>query len=168
MRLGLGYGRHQGSLKIRLEFQSNIRREGNTIKSPLNSLVISSRIEKVLDVAVNLEDRIFVDHYKPEDYNSPQQTLSIISAPLTIYEATTNVFNYQRIEGDHCFLNLVKAESCHLISKAHCVSHETLKKYNANENNRLALSSIFHDFYDGKNSAIQLGSRSSFGPCCLE
>jgi hypothetical protein len=134
-----------------MTFQSNIRREGNTIKSPLNSLVISSRVEKVLDVAVNLEDRIFVDHYKPEDYDSPQQTLSIISAPLTIYEATTDVFNYQRIEGDHCFLGLVKAEGCHLMSHAHCLKDPTCTKYDKDENNRLALSSLMHDYYDGKN-----------------
>jgi hypothetical protein len=134
-----------------MAFQSKIRLEGYTIKSPLNSLVISSRIKEVLDVAVNLEDRIFFDHYKPEDYNSPQQTLSIISAPITIYEATTDVFNYQRIEGDHCFLGLVKTESGHLMSHAHCLKDPTCAKYDKDENNRLALSSNMHDYYDGKN-----------------
>jgi hypothetical protein len=95
--------------------------------------------------------------YVASDSDSPQLTLSVISAPRTIYEQTSEEFRFQRIEDIKIFGSLKTAESCHLISRAHCNNYPTTYgRYNNDPNNRLALSRDLHDSYDGRNCIVPL------------
>ncbi|GLD96542.1 hypothetical protein PINS_up005225 [Pythium insidiosum] len=79
--------------------------------------------------------------------SSPSTTTSII-------DVMTDEFRYQRIEAEECFGSIGKAESCHLISAAHCREYEAYKMYDGDPNNRLALSRDLRGFYDGLNVAV--------------
>jgi hypothetical protein len=49
-----------------------------------------------------------------------------------------------------------KAESCHLISKAHCQKYESYLRFDNDPNNRLALSRDLHGFFDELNTRVPL------------
>lgn len=73
-----------------------------------------------------------------------------ISTNTSIVDVMTDEFKYQRIESEEWFGDVGKAQSCHLMSRDHCRKCPSDRKYDNDPNNRLALSSAMHDWYDGR------------------
>lgn len=134
-------------------FQSQIIREQVTIGSPLNGQTTVANVVQVSREPIEL-CRIFFTHYVAQESDSPQQTISSLSSTTSIIDVMTDEFRYQRIEAEECFGSLGKAESCHLISAAHCREYATFQEYDRDPNNRLALSREMHGFYDGLNVVV--------------
>jgi len=97
----------------------------------------------------SLGNRIFAYEYQ-SDGESPPAT-SILGA-VTTYDYTDDVFNYQKIEKYSIFGGVLKAVGCHLMSHEYIKNNKLLYgNYDKDPNNRLALSSILHDMFDGRN-----------------
>lgn len=139
-----------------LHFESEVRNQCNTPQSYLNGLSSSSSVNRISTDGIALGDRIFTFHYKPQDSDSPVMTASVYSFPNTVYQVGHPLFIYQRIEHDGIFRDVYGCEGCHLMSKSHCIQHPSCKKYDADDNNRLALSSDMHSFFDGRNCSCPL------------
>jgi len=97
---------------------------------------------------------ILVTDYNPDETDSPQNNISMVSGATSILDSSRPLFIYQRIESDSIFGQHYKADSCHLISKSYYSknSHET----DDVENNRLAMSCDVHCWYDGNNVDVPL------------
>ncbi len=103
-----------------------------------------------------LQKKIMSHDYVCTDTDSPQDTMSKISSHYSTYELSSDVFRYQRIEDLKFFGTHGKAESCHIMSKAHCSAYESYQKFNGDESNRLALSRDAHGWYDALSTDIPL------------
>ena len=134
-----------------LQFENALRDERLTIGSPLNGQVVTTNVDQVGAVP-NILRRIFYEHYEPQESESPQDTMSSISlsSSVTVLDASTDEFLYQRIEHERYFLPFGNAESCHLVSRKQSRDHKReFAKYDRDTNNRLALSREMHGYYDG-------------------
>ena len=134
-----------------LQFENALRDERLTIGSPLNGQVVTTNVDQVGAVP-NLLRRIFYEHYESQESESPQDTMSSISlsSSVTVLDASTDEFLYQRIEHERYFLPFGNAESCHLVSRKQSRDHKReFAKYDRDTNNRLALSREMHGYYDG-------------------
>ncbi|KAJ3360729.1 hypothetical protein HDU91_004390, partial [Kappamyces sp. JEL0680] len=141
--------------KDALRFESELLNEAITVNSALNSLEVTSAVSQP-DPAPAIGQRIYFRDYKPEDTESPQETISHITSQVTVLELTSDEFRYQRIESLACFGSAIKTESAHIMSKEHCLKHESYRKYAADKSNILALSRDFHGFYDALNTETPL------------
>lgn len=134
-----------------LRFDNTLQEEPVTLGSPLNGQVIMTSVEQVAAVATQLR-RIYFVHYEPQESESPQDSMSSssLSSSVTVLDASTDEFRYQRIEHERYFLPYGKAESCHLVSRKQSRDHKReFAKYDRDPNNQLALSREMHGFYDG-------------------
>ena len=137
-----------------LQFESHVLSETITLNSPMNSLKIKT---EVTCGPYQLGGRIFTMHYIPEDFESPQETPSILTQTFSIYDESRDEFKYQRIEKLSVFGGKGKAESCHLMSASHCKTFDkTYGEYDKDPNNRLAMSRDLHGWFDGLNSITPL------------
>jgi hypothetical protein len=137
-----------------LRFQNLVIDESITFQSPMNSLRISA---EVTDGTFQLASRILTTHYSPTESESPQETPSGTSVPLSTVEETSDLFKYQRIEKLLVFGSLGKADSCHLMSSAHCRKYlQSYGQLDNDQNNRLAMSKELHGWFDKMSSAIPL------------
>lgn len=98
--------------------------------------------------------RISVRDYDAKETDSPSQTGSMISSGSSRCEQISEEFKYQRIEDLKVFGPLQGADSCHIMSSAHCRRYQSYNKYDNDKNNRLALSSDMHNFYDGRKLPV--------------
>ena len=73
---------------------------------------------------------------------------------FSTFESTTDEFKFQRIENLKVFGSGGKAESCHLMSGDHCHKYESLKKFDNDKNNRLALSRDMHGWFDAISTSV--------------
>jgi hypothetical protein len=122
-----------------------------TLGSALNGHKVTTSVGQVGEAPTPLS-RIYFVHYDPQESESPQDTMSSISltSSVTVLDASTDEFRYQRIEHERFFLPHGKAESCHLVSKKLCRDQKReFAKYDRDPNNRLALSREMHGCYDG-------------------
>lgn len=126
------------------------------IGSPLKDRAVhSNQIVQSTRLDGELERRIHtIDYVAEEDTESPQHSDVSLPDHTPVIDITTNEFRYQRIEKESCFGRHGKAESCQLMSRAHCLSHESLRQYDDDPSNRLALSRDLHGFYDALNTAV--------------
>jgi len=136
-----------------LQFESQLRAEKVTMGSSLNNMEITSNVSSLFLKLFDLQ-RIYFDHYKPTDSESPQDTFSQISTEFSYFGNTSDEFKYQRIEADWVFGSLGNAESAHLMSREHCKKYESYHKYDNDKSNRLALSRDMHGFYDALSSTV--------------
>jgi hypothetical protein len=102
-----------------LRFDSHLRNESITVKSPMNSLTIKSVVSETSTAP--LGERIYYKDYIPTESESPQDTQSVITIQFSTFEETSDEFKYQRIEKLSIFGSTGKAESCHLMSSFHCI-----------------------------------------------
>jgi hypothetical protein len=137
-----------------LRFDSCVRNESITINSPMNSLKINFDISATS--AVQLGKRIYYTDYVPTEFESPQDTQSVITIQFSTFEETSDEFKYQRIEKISIFGSMGKAESCHLMSSAHCRNYSSYRQYEKDPNNRLAMSRDLHGWFDHMNSDVPL------------
>ncbi|KAL8020053.1 hypothetical protein Plhal710r2_c014g0063781 [Plasmopara halstedii] len=131
-----------------------------TLGSPLDGQAVTTSVAQVECVPTELQRAYFI-HYDPHDTESLQDTMSILSLTTSVsnLDASTDEFQYQRIEHERYFLPYGKAESCHLVSKKHCTDRDFKRefaKYDRDANNRLALSRDMHGFYDGLSMDIPI------------
>ena len=137
-----------------LKFESLMINESITFQSPMNSLEISAQ---VTSGTFQLGGRIFTVHYIPADFESPQNTPSVITLKFSTVEETSDIFKYQRIEKLSVFGGIGKAESCHLMSASHCkMFPQSYDQYDIDPNNRLAMSRDLHGWFDQLNSYTPL------------
>jgi hypothetical protein len=135
-----------------LRFDSHLRNESITIKSPMNSLTINSDVSTTS--TTQLGARIYYTDYIPSDFESPQDTQAVTAIPYSSIERASDEFRFQRISE---FGSRGKAESCHLMSSSHCRKYpESYGKYDKDPNNRLAMSRNLHGWFDGLNTEIPL------------
>ena len=78
----------------------------------------------------------------------------MVSGATSILDSSRPLFIYQRIESDSIFGQHYKADSCHLIDKAYYDYNP--EEMDDVENNRLAMSSDVHHWYDGRNVDVPL------------
>ncbi|DAZ93659.1 TPA: hypothetical protein N0F65_012867 [Lagenidium giganteum] len=134
-----------------LRFDNALQEEPVTLGSPLNGQEVTTSVAQVEGVQTELK-RIYLIHYDPQESESPQDTMSSISltSSVSILDASTDEFRYQRIEHERYFLPYGNAESCHLVSRKQSRDHKReFAKYDRDTNNRLALSREMDGFYDG-------------------
>jgi hypothetical protein len=137
-----------------LRFHNVVIDESITFQSPMNSLGISA---EVTSGTFQLGSRILTTHYIPTESESPQDTPSVISVPFSIAEETSDLFKYQRIEKLSLFGWRGKADSCHLMSSAHCRKYpQSYGQLDNNQNNRIAMSKELHGWFDKMSSDIPL------------
>jgi hypothetical protein len=136
-----------------LQFKNRLEAEGYIFGSPLAGLQIDTSVEET--TRNELGKLISLNDYKPDESGSPSGTMSQ-SIEFSTYGSTTDLFKYQRIESLSVFTSKGKAESAHLMSKAHCKAFESYLKFENDENNRLALSRDFHGFLDELNTELPL------------
>jgi hypothetical protein len=98
--------------------------------------------------------RIYFKDYVAMDSESSQDTQSQITTEYSMYEPSSDEFKCQRIEADWVFGPVGKAESCHLMSSAHCKKYSLYQSYDTDKSNRLAMSRDMHGFYDALNSYV--------------
>lgn len=148
-------------LMIRLLFKSE--RDADYFHRRFNdeSLYHNTAINKLAIIDVSLVrtanvigKQIFANDYSPDDYDSPQDVVSLVSGATSILDSSRPVFQFQRIESDSVFGQHYKAENCHLIDKAYYASNP--HEEDDVENNRLALSSDVHNWFDGRNVDVPL------------
>jgi len=138
-----------------LRFDSHLRNESITINSPMNSLTINADVSTTS--SAQLGARIYYKDYIPTDSESPQDTHSVITIRFSTIEETSDEFKYQRIEKLSIFGSLGKAESCHLMSGAHCRTYpQSYSQFDKDPNNRLAMSRDLHGWFDHLNTEIPL------------
>ncbi|ETK88187.1 hypothetical protein F441_03349, partial [Phytophthora nicotianae CJ01A1] len=133
-----------------LRFDNALQEEPVTLGSPLNGQEVTTSVAQFEGVPTELT-RIYFIHYDPLESESPQDTMSSISltSSVSILDASTDEFRYQRIEHERYFLPYGNAESCHLVSRKQSRDHKReFAKYDRDTNNRLALSREMHGFYD--------------------
>lgn len=142
-----------------LRFDNAIREEPVTPGSALNGHDVTTAVIRANRASVDLQ-RIYFVHYDPQECDSPQDTMSSISltsSSVTLLDATTDEFKYQRIEHERLFVPYIKAESCHLVSRKQSRNHKReFAKYDRDANNRLALSREMHGYYDGLSSEVPI------------
>ncbi|KAL7686310.1 hypothetical protein Plhal304r1_c027g0090311 [Plasmopara halstedii] len=143
-----------------LRFDNALQEEPVTLGSPLDGQAVTTSVAQVECVPTELQ-RVYFIHYDPHDTESLQDTMSILSLTTSVsnLDASTDEFQYQRIEHERYFLPYGKAESCHLVSKKHCTDRDFKRefaKYDRDANNRLALSRDMHGFYDGLSMDIPI------------
>jgi hypothetical protein len=138
-----------------LRFDSHLINESITIRSPMNSLTIDAVVSTTS--TVQLGERIYYKDYIPTDFESPQDTQSVITVQYSTIEETSDEFKYQRIEKLSVFGGIGKAESCHLMSGAHCRKYpQSYSQYDKDPNNRLAMSRDLHGWFDMLNTDTPL------------
>jgi hypothetical protein len=143
-----------------LRFDSCIRQEGYKL-SPLNSLEIKCEVAPVFNLVIGA--RVYSSDYVPTDFDSPQETLSAANETISVVTQSYPEFIYQRIESDRIFGSHLSAESCHLISKAHCSKYPaTYEKYDGDMNNRLAMSRGMHGYFYGLSTDVPLFNLSIY------
>jgi hypothetical protein len=149
------------SLMLRVLFES--KQNADFFHRRLNdeSLYHNTTISKVAITDVSLArtanavgKQIFATDYNPYVYDSPQNAVSLVSGFTSILDSSRPIFKYQRIESDSVFGQHYKADSCHLIDKAYYASNP--QEVDDIENNRLALSSDVHHWFDGRNVDVPL------------
>jgi hypothetical protein len=114
----------------------------------MNSLQISSEVS--FSSSIQLGRRIYFKDYNPTEFESPQDTVSHITIPCSVFERHSDEFKYQRIEKLSLFGSYGDAESCHLMSPEHCRKYpQSYEKYDKDPSNRLAMSRHLHGWYDG-------------------
>nr|AOW41674.1 CRN13 [Lagenidium giganteum] len=133
-----------------LQFDNALQEEPVTLGSPLNGQEVTTSVVQVEGVQTELK-RIYFIQYDPQESESPQDTMSSISltSSVSIVDASTDEFRYQRIEHERHFLPYGNTDSCHLVSRKQTRDHKReFAKYDRDTNNRLALSREMHGFYD--------------------
>ena len=148
-------------LMLRVLFES--KQNGDYFHRRLNdeSLYCNTAISKIAIIDVSLAPtasfvgkQIFATDYNPDDYDSPQNAVSLVSGATSILDSSRPLFKFQRIESDSVFGKHYKADNCHLIDKANYASNP--QEEEDVENNRLALSSDVHNWFDGRNVDVPL------------
>jgi hypothetical protein len=114
-----------------------------------------SKLDVSLTRTANLVGKqIFATDYNPDYYDSPQDAVSLVSGATSILDSSRPIFKFQRIESNSVFGQHYKADNCHLIDKAYYASNP--HEEDDVENNRLALSSDVHHWFDGRNVDVPL------------
>ncbi|TMW69838.1 hypothetical protein Poli38472_001994 [Pythium oligandrum] len=131
-----------------LIFYNALHDESITMGSPLYKQEIEAHIVPA-PAAFSPLRRVLTRDYNPAETDSPENTASN-SSVTSIVDMATDMFKYQRIEHEGFFGHLGKAQSCHLMSHAHCQDHTSYEKYDKDESNRLALSSEMHGWFVSK------------------
>lgn len=132
-------------------FQRRISDETLVHNSPVGHLVVSVSLSESQNP---VGKTILTSDYDPDETDSPPVNLSLVSGTTSILDSSRPLFQFQRIESDSVFGQHYKAESCHLIDRAYYLHHPD--ETDDIENNRLALSSDAHNWFDGKNVDIPL------------
>lgn len=78
----------------------------------------------------------------------------MVSGATTILDASTPLFQYQRIEAESWFGQHYKAHSCHLIGRAYI--NANVDEIDDADNNRLALTADVHSWFDGRSVDVPL------------
>ncbi|KAK1944443.1 hypothetical protein P3T76_004355 [Phytophthora citrophthora] len=141
-----------------LHFDNALQEEPVTLGSPLHGQEVTTSVAQVEVVSIELK-RIYFVHYDPQESELPQDTMSSISltSSVSILDATSDEFRYQRIEHEGHFLPYGNAESCHLVSKKQSRDHKReFAKYDRDPNNRLALSRDMYGWFDGMSSEVPI------------
>lgn len=132
-------------------FRRRLYDETCTFQSPLSRLVLVNAIITSVNTLIGTE--ILTIDYNPDDTDSPRNSMSIISGPTTVLDNGRDIWKYQRLESENCFV-LYRAESCHI--KDNAFYRANPDEFDDPVSNRLALTSLMHDFYDGRNAPIPL------------
>jgi hypothetical protein len=157
-------------LNIRLLFES--KKNCENFKRLVNeSLVHNSAIDhtQIFGVTMsptetNVGESVFATDYNPNDFDSPQDAISMVSGSVSILDSSRPIFQFQRIESDSVFGKHYKAESCHLISKSYYRQTDDNDDIDDVDNNRLALSSDVHNWFDGKKVDVPLVFKLTIHP----
>ncbi|EGZ05003.1 hypothetical protein PHYSODRAFT_289287 [Phytophthora sojae] len=136
-----------------LLFENELQTEGIKQTSPLDGHTISTTVAPVSRELSELR-RIFAMHYVPDDTESPQVSMTTFSSNTSIVDVATDEFKYQRIESEEWFGSVGKAQSCHVMSREHCLKYPSYKKYDNDPSNRLALSAEMHEWFDARSYAV--------------
>ena len=138
-----------------LQFENDVQNETITDVSPIRNLEVITDVTGINRQAVFR--RIYQHHYNPDEHDSPQDGLSMISGTTSILDMSRPVFIYQRLEKDSIFGSHYRADSCHLMSRAYCIQYnDQFGDYNGDDNNRLALSADVHRWFDGISVDVPL------------
>ena len=140
-----------------INFDVNLKNEALSHKSPLCHLTIEDIIQT--HNLPSTKKRIQLSDYIPEDSSSPTVDLNSVTSAseYSLLEMSSDIFRYQRIETLAVFPSgFGRAQKRHLIGKKECRIYESYSKYEFDDNNLLALSSEFHDWFDGLNTHLQL------------
>ena len=121
----------------------------NTVISKL--AIINISLARTINV---VGKQIFATDYNPGDHDSIQHAISMTSGATSILDSSRPLFKFQRIESDSVFGKHYKADNCHMIDKAYYASNP--QEEDDVENNRLALSSDVHRWFDGRNVDVPL------------
>nr|WNO07182.1 CRN effector protein [Phytophthora cinnamomi] len=138
-----------------LLFDNALQDESITSTSALNGHTVSTN---VASTSISLEltqlRRIYGRDYDPNDTESPQASMLSLSTTTSIVDVATDEFKYQRIESEEWFGSVGKAQSCHVMSKEHCLKYPSYKKYDNDPSNRLALSAELHEWFDARSFTV--------------
>ena len=147
-------------LKIHLLFESKQNADYFRRRLDDESLIHNSAISQLKVAQISLfatqntaGKEILGTDYNPDDFDSPQIALSMVSGTTSILDSTRPIFKFQRIESDSIFGQHYKACSCHLVSREYLAKNS---EYDDAENNRLALSGDVHNWFDGKSVDVPL------------
>lgn len=149
------------TLMVRLLFESKQNADYFRRRLDDESLFHNTSIDKsqignfsITATANVVGKEILTTDYNPDDYDSPLLAVSMISGAVTILDSSRPLFVYQRIESDTYFGMHYKAESCHIIENAYYTHNP--QEVEDTENNRLALTSDAHNWFDGRNADAPL------------
>jgi hypothetical protein len=134
-----------------LSFESEVRQSagGSRFGSPLTNLTIETTVAEIIGGEA-LTTRVYYGDYDASaNVDSPGQTAHSESNQFSFVDYMSDKFKYQRIEATSVFSSHGNSLSCHLMSSAHCKAKDSYKKYDKDENNRIALSADMNGFFDG-------------------
>lgn len=97
---------------------------------------------------------ILATDYNPDEFDSPQDAVSMVSGLTSILDLSRPLFKFQRIESESVFGKHCKADNCHVIDRAYYAHHP--QEEEDVDNNRLALSSLVHNWFDGRGVDVPL------------
>jgi len=147
-------------LNIHVLFESKLNADYFRRRLNDESMIHNSAIGQLKVAQLNLSPtqsiigkEILLTDYNPDDYDSPQNILSLVSGTTSILDSSRPIFKFQRIESDSIFGQHYKACSCHLISREY-LNHNS--ESDDPENNRIALSGDVHNWFDGRSVDVPL------------
>lgn len=113
--------------------------------SPLRGAIVDSVVVQSTGMTTELRQILFSDYTA----TSPLEVKTCDWYSSSFCGHTSDLFQYQRIEGEWIFGSLGNAHRVHVMSRAQCTRYINMYgKYDYDENNRLALSGDYYAFYD--------------------
>ncbi|OWZ01934.1 Crinkler (CRN) [Phytophthora megakarya] len=107
------------------------------------------------DESITQLRRIYGGDYVPNDTESQASMLSL-STTTSIVDTMTDEFKYQRLEDEKWFGPVGKAQSCHVMSREHCLEYPSYQKYDNDPSNRLALSAEMREWFDARSFVVPM------------